>query len=291
MRSLAIIATTAIAIATAAPAFAEPTQMWELDGLKNPESALPDLTSAVIFVSNVDGSPVEKDGKGAISKVSFDGKLVEAEWISGLNAPKGMAALDRKLYVADIDELIEIDIKEGKITNRYPAKDAKFLNDVAASSVGHVYVSDMVTNKIWRLADGKFEVWLEDEKLLNPNGLTVLGEKLIVASWGKMDGEGFSTSIPGHLLEVSIPDKSITALSEGKPIGNLDGLEATDEMHFLVTDWMSGGLFRANTETGETKKILPLGPGSADIGYLRATRTIFIPMMNDGKLLAYKLDK
>lgn len=291
MRSLAIIATTAIAIATAAPASAEPAKMWELDGLKNPESALPDLTSGVIFVSNVDGTPLEKDGKGSISKVSFDGKMTEAEWITGLNAPKGMAVLNRKLYVTDIDQLIEIDIKEGKITNRYPAADAKFLNDIAASSVGHLYVSDMLTNKIWRFADGKFEVWLEDDKLINPNGLTVLGETLIVASWGKMDGEGFATSVPGHLLEVSIPDKSITSLNDGKPIGNLDGLEATDERHFLITDWLAGGLFRANTETGETKKILPLAPGSADFGYLRATRTVFIPMMNDGKLLAYKLEK
>ena len=44
------------------------------------------------------------------------GKMTEAEWITGLNAPKGMAVLNRKLYVTDIDQLIEIDIKEGKIT-------------------------------------------------------------------------------------------------------------------------------------------------------------------------------
>ena len=70
---------------------AEPVKVWELTGLKAPESALPDPSGEVLYVSNIDGSPVEKDGNGSISKVSPDGKMMEPSWATGLDAPKGMA--------------------------------------------------------------------------------------------------------------------------------------------------------------------------------------------------------
>lgn len=281
------LAASLVALGTAA--VAEPKQVWELSGLKAPESAVVDAAADVAYVSNVDGEINAKDGKGSISKVGLDGQMIKADWVTGLDAPKGLALHNGKLYAADVDQLVEIDVPSAKIVQRYPAPGAKFLNDVAADSNGVVYVSDTVESSIWRLADGKLELWIKDDKLLDPNGLTAKGDKVIVAAWGKIDGEGFATSVPGHLLEVS-PDKSIKSLGGGAPIGNLDGLEVLDPASFLVTDFMAGGLMKIGTD-GKVEKLATLPSGSADIGYSAQRRLVLVPQLKDGKLLAIQLDK
>ncbi len=48
-----------------------------------------------------------------------------------------MAIYKGKLYVSDIDQLVEIDIENGKIIKKYNAEDAVFLNDVAACMNGY----------------------------------------------------------------------------------------------------------------------------------------------------------
>lgn len=261
--------------------------LWELSGLETPESVLPDATENVAYVSNVQGAPDQKDGAGFISKISLDGKMIEAQWITGLNAPKGLVQAGGKLFVSDIDRLVEIDIAAGKIAATYEAPGAKFLNDTAIDAQGNVYVSDMAANTIWRLSGGKFEVWLSSPDLINPNGLKVEGSTLLVAAWGVMT-DGFATKVPGHMLSVSLADKAITTLGSGEPVGNLDGLEPYDAESFLVTDWMAGKLFRIY-RSGKADLLRTLAPGSADLGYKPETKTIFIPLMKDGKIAAYSI--
>ena len=136
------------------------TQVWEATGLKQPESAVYDPAKDTIYVSNVNGEPVGKDGNGFVSKLSPDGKVTELEWAKGLDAPKGMALVGDTLYVADIDTLVAIDTASGEVKQRYPAPGAKLLNDVTADSQGRVYVTDLLTNSIWRLEGGGFAAWL-----------------------------------------------------------------------------------------------------------------------------------
>lgn len=267
---------------------AEPVKLWELKGLAAPESALPDAAAGVVYVSNINGQPLDKDGNGYISKVSLDGKMLAEKWVTGLNAPKGLVLSGGKLYVTDIDHLVEIDTASGKITGSFEAPGAKFLNDPAVDAAGNVYASDILTNVIWRLSGGKLEAWLTSEALLNPNGLFVDGDTLIVAAWGKMT-DGFATKTPGHLLAVSLKDKSVKDLGNGTPIGNLDGLEPLDAESFLVTDWMAGKLFKI-ARSGDATVLLTLSPGSADLGYVPATKTVLIPLMKDNALVAFKLE-
>src|SRR5215212_10868038 len=89
-------------------------KVWETpDILKNPESVVYDPKQDTLFVSNIDGKPDQKDQKGFISKVSLsNGSITELNWITGLNAPKGMAIYNNnsKLYVSDITDLVEIEI-------------------------------------------------------------------------------------------------------------------------------------------------------------------------------------
>ena len=62
------------------------------------------LSSEPVVIA-LDGAPAEKDGKGSIGKVGLDGKIIQAEWVTGLNAPKGMAITGNSLWVADVDRL------------------------------------------------------------------------------------------------------------------------------------------------------------------------------------------
>ena len=261
--------------------------LWELDGFSNPESVVYNSQLNHLYVSNVNGGPNDKDGNGFISIVSLDGRIIQEKWITGLNAPKGLALHGRTLYVADIDELVEINIDNGNLI-KYKVNDAKFLNDVAASDNGDVYVSDMVLNRIHKLSNNDFSIWLETAELENPNGLHFTEDDIIVGCWGKMT-DGFATDVPGHLKRISLSSKNISSIGDGTSVGNLDGVEGNDEIGFYVTDWFNGGLFHI-TAKGEATKLLELDQGSADHELIIKKDLILIPMMKDNKLLSYKIN-
>ena len=87
---------------------------WVVQDMRTPESAYLDEASGYLFVSQVDGQPDQKDGKGRISKLGLDGSVVSADWFTTLNAPKGLRSFAGTLWVADLDEVIGIDIATAK---------------------------------------------------------------------------------------------------------------------------------------------------------------------------------
>ena len=260
---------------------------WELDGLSNPESVIYDPTLNHLYVSNVNGSPIEKDANGFISIVSLSGKIIQEKWVIGLNAPKGLALHGRTLYTADIDELVAIDIDSGRIINKFKVDDAKFLNDVTASENGDVYVSDMALDRIHILTEDNFSIWIESSELEAPNGLLALGNEIILGSWGKMT-DGFATDVPGHLKRISMQDKTVNSVGDGSSVGNLDGVEGNDNIGFYVTDWINGKLIHIKS-SGEVTELLDLPKGSADHEVIMGKNLIFIPLMMDNKLLSYTI--
>jgi len=263
-------------------------KQWQTESyLMQPESVVYDIMRRSIYVSNINGEPSAADGNGFISLIANDGKIEKLKWIDGLNAPKGMAMLGKKLFVTDINELLVIDVETAKISKRFKADDKSFLNDVAVTSSGVIYVTDTVNNRIYRLYQGKLEMWLEDPKLENPNGLYIDNKYIIVGSWGTPT-DGWRTDIPGHIVLISPEDKHIKDFADGSPIGNLDGLARYDNNSFLVTDWMQGELKLVKSD-GQVVTLLELGQGSADILYQRSRNLLLIPQMSKGNLVAYTL--
>lgn len=263
-----------------------PGEQWKIDGFSNPESVIYDESSNALYVSNVNGSPMDKDGNGFISKVSLKGEILKSDWVTGLNAPKGLAIFNGKLYTADIDNLVEIDIASATITQTYNVSDAKFLNDVAAGKDGRIFVSDMMMNRIHCLENGNFSIWLETPELKSPNGLLVEDNRLVVGSWGVMT-DGFATDIPGYLMAVSFKDKNINSIGDGVPVGNLDGVEHDPDGNYYVTDWMAGKLLHIQRD-GKVELLLTLVQGMADHEYVNNQDLIILPMMNTNQLIAYK---
>jgi sugar lactone lactonase YvrE len=267
----------------------EPELIWEAKNLAGPESVVFDPVTNVLYVSNINGAVMQKDGNGFISRLKPDGTILERNWVQGLNSPTGLALRDRTLYVADVDALVEVNAASGGITKRHKANGAIFLNDVVAAEDGTVYVSDTPMNTIWRLKDGVFEPWLTNDKLNGPNGLLVQDGKLIVASLGRLKSVGQEQEISG-LFSVNLEDQSVEPLAKGKAIGNLDGLEPLEPGVYLVTDWASGALYKVSAQ-GNVDELIDLNQGSADLSYLPETNTVLIPMMLDNTLAAYRLSE
>lgn len=264
-------------------------EVWALDGFQAPESVVFDAAREVLYVSNVAGDPTEKNGAGFIAKVSPDGEMVELEWVTGLDAPKGLALDGDTLYVTDIDRLVAINVETGEFASEWAGEGAVFLNDPAVDDQGRVFVSDMATNAIYRLENDDFAVWLQDEALQHPNGLKIDDGRLLVAAWGQDMQPDFSTLVLGHLIAVDLESGAIAPLGSGEPVGNLDGLEPDGDGNWLATDWIAGGLFRIR-EDGSFEQLIDLDQGSADLEYIPERHLAIIPMMMDGRIVAYRIE-
>jgi len=93
---------------------------------QTPESALYNAELDIVFVANMGQVRDTKNGDGFIAQMNLKGEITNLKWLTGLNDPKGMAIYNGKLYVADMDELIVIDIEQAKVVNKYLAPNAKF---------------------------------------------------------------------------------------------------------------------------------------------------------------------
>jgi len=204
------------------------------------------------------------------------GKIVSLKWIDGLNAPKGLAICGNKLFVADIDELVEIDIPEQKIRQKYKSKKAKFWNDVACDSE-NVFISDTATNCIFRMKNGNISCWLKDRKIKKPNGLLLQNDALYIGSFAD-----------GSLFKFDFKTEKTTTI--GSNNRGIDGLADFGDGNFLVSDWQSRIDFLASN--GELKTVLNLkkqGENAADILYLPKRKLLLIPTFFGNKIIAYKI--
>ena len=249
-------------------------KVWQTTcDLKTPESVLYDQEKDVIYVANIDGDPSQKDGNGFISILNSDGSVKNLQWIKNLDAPKGLAIYKGKLYVADIDKLVEIDIEKGKVLAKYDAPDAVFLNDVTASMNGMIFVSDTRTAKIHVLNDGKFTVWMEGKPLETPNGLMTEKGKLLVGD--------------KNIYEIDIQTKKVTQLIEDA--GGVDGLEKNNDGDFVFSNWPGKIFIHKN---GKTIKLLDTTAqelNTADIDYNLKHDLILVPTFFDNHIVAYKI--
>tara|TARA_B100000963_G_C22613385_1_gene666034 strand:+ start:225 stop:1106 length:882 start_codon:yes stop_codon:yes gene_type:complete len=264
--------------------------VWETEKVfELPESVVYDPQNEVLYVSNITDHPFKKDGTGYISKIGLDGSVIKKKWVGKLNAPKGLTISKEKLYIADVDELVEVDIASGKITNKYKGYGSVCMNDVTADKYGNVYVGDTYTDTIYRLNQfGQLPAWFYSPQLA-PNGLHIDDEdgNLIVGSWGAvMEGWG-TPELKGSLKSINIHTKKLKDLGK-KPIGNLDGIESDGKGAYFVTDWTGAKLYRIK-KNGKFKVVAEIGKGAADHEVILDKNLVIIPIMLEGKVVALKV--
>jgi sugar lactone lactonase YvrE len=241
---------------------------------KVPESVLFDSKTNTLYVSNIDGTdPWGNDGKGSVGKMSADGKSITAEWVKGLSAPKGIGIHNGKLYVADLTDIVVIDIAGSRIDKKIPVTDAQGLNDVSVGSDGTVYVSDSKAKKIYKVKDGKSELYLDNLK--GPNGVLMRGKDFYILD----NGTAYKVNA----------DKSLTMVAEGME-GGTDGIENVQGNDFIVSCW--GGVIYYVNANG-TKEMLKDTRtekwNSADLGLDPKTKTIFVPTFWKNSVIAYQV--
>jgi DNA-binding beta-propeller fold protein YncE len=253
------------------------TKVWESEAtLKTPESVRFDAARKVLYVANIDGEPWTADGKGSIGKVGLDGKVLETDWVTGLDCPKGMALSDdgKLLYVGDCGGLVVIDIKAGKIKEKI-AVEGGLLNDVV-NDKGTIYASDSKGKKVYEIKDGKASVLLDEKVLKGPNGLLVHKGALHV-----LDNDS---------LNRVKADKSLEVLASGMP-GGADGLENVKGDDFLVTVW-SGAVWYVKADG--SKELLFDGKAAdtktADIGWDPRTNQVYVPTFFKNSVIAFKVE-
>lgn len=254
-----------------------------------PESVEFDAHRDRFYVANINGGITEEDGNGSIGLLDGSGKLIEVDWVVGLHSPKGLALRGDKLYVADVKQLVVINVATGKLVARYEAKDSLVLNGISINKAGKVFVSDWTGNRIYTLDDGELKIWLESAELNSPNGLWADNDYLYVASWGKNPKADFTTDTTGNIKKISLKTKKIETLDQGARWNNMDGIARYGRDKWLISDFIKGEVLLIN-KTGQIEKTIISKKGAADIFYIPEKNLVVVPLLMDGQVSAYKVE-
>lgn len=287
------------------PSASTPKPLWTISaGFAQPESAYYHEPSNSIFVSNINGQILEKDGNGYITRLAPSGKVLAEKWATGLNAPKGIRSVGNIVWTADIDEVVGMDVAQaGRIIARVKVDGAQFLNDLATAPDGTIYVSDSNQSRIYLVKDGKSSVFVEGPELVEqPNGLLVDGDRLILGSIGPAQAPGAGrgrggVAAGGKLMAFDLKTKQRTLVTT-EPVGGIDGIEAAEAGGLLVTDVIGRRLLHIYP-TGAVVTLLTFDQGGADFGYvpgpvtrptaLTARGLAIVPFLFSNSVSAYQL--
>lgn len=248
-------------------------KIWQTDTIiAIPESVLPDVKNGILYISLIDGAPWEADGKGGIGKLSANGKKYNGNWITGLHAPKGLGKFGNRLYVADMSDVVVINIAKGKIEKKIPVEGATGLNDITVDNKGIVYVSDSKMGKIHRIEKDKATLYLDNKA--GVNGLKSIGTDLYIFN--------------GKSFEKADANKNITPIMQLDSGG--DGIEPVGNGDFIVTIW--GGYIYYVYADGTKELLLDTHLdkiNTADIGYDPVKRMLYVPTFFAKRIVAYKV--
>jgi outer membrane protein assembly factor BamB len=252
--------------------------VWASDTLlKTPESVCFDKERKVLYISNVNLNPWEKDGNGFISKMDLSGNIIELEWVQNLHGPKGMGISNGSLFIADIDEIVKANIETGEITDRFSVEGNPDLNDITVGEDGTVYITGSGSNKIYALKNGEVTEFLAGSADERFNGLYWEKSRLLLITSGS-----------SQFKAIDWDTKSVSIISES--MGHGDGIVSVGEGAYLTSSW-AGAIFHVASD-GTTTRLLNTEADSlntADFDYSAADNLLFVPTFFDNRVMAYKL--
>lgn len=258
---------------------------WTAEGFAEPAAVVYDPDRDLLYVANVNGLAEDGDRAGFISKLDLAGTIIERAWVTGLQAPSGLALHGGLLYAADVDRLVAIDVEHGTILEAYDAAGAHTLSGIAVDAGGRVYAADPARNAIFTFNHGSVRSWLTDAELDSPNALLAEEPDLLVGTWGA-SSDALTTEVPGGLKTVDYATRKIRSLGGSTPIGNLTGIQPWPDGGYLITDGSTGALLHADP-AGTVEPLLDLAPGAGALAVAPQARLIVIPLRLDNQVVAY----
>ena len=254
------------------------TDKQTVTDLKMPESVIahPD---GRLFVSEI--GEFGKNGDGQISIINTDGS--KAVLAAGLNDPKGLDLFNNELYVADINQVLKVDM-DGNVqvvadSSDFPGT-AEFLNDLEIDGSGNLYVSDSGTDTgqnagIYRISTlGEITEILDSKAgIKRPNGLLMDGiGSLLVADFGT-----------GDLYRLYIASAKLKDLNTG--FGGADGLVRDTRGFLYVSDWNNGKVWQLAGPRATPQIIADNLQAAADIALSADGQYVVVPDMKAGQLI------
>ena len=128
-----------------------------------------------------------KDGDGYISRIRSDGSQEEVtlKYITGLNNPRGIYAINGILYVCDIDRLVGFDLRSGAKVSElsFEKENVRQLTHITSANDKMVYVSATDIDAIFEvdLSSKKYSKWTET---VAPGGLLINNNQMYVCGMG-----------------------------------------------------------------------------------------------------------
>lgn len=248
--------------------------LWTLpEEFQSAESVVYDARREVLYVSSVNG--YQKNGLGYLSKVSLDGEMLARQWVTGLNGPTGMAIRDDRLYVADLDEVVSVDLNTGRVHQLFPAPDENpGLNDIAVGPDGRIWVSGSFSQSIYQLSKDKLVHWLYSPDFRDANGLYADHDELVLAGY--------------HLYRVSLADQSKTLWQPSAVLTDLESIESDGQGGYFLTAIGARPLWHL---TGSAKPVAVLTGETffSDIEFSAAKQMLLVPTGGTA-LSAYRVE-
>lgn len=253
---------------------AELSPVWKTDtSFTGSESVLYHPDKNVIYVScgNTPDASI-KDGKGFIAVLNPDGSVENPEWVTGLNAPKGMTVFNGKLYVTDIDQIKIIDMEKAEVEEVIKVEDAVFLNDMASNDTA-AWFSDTRAGMIYSLEpDGTYTAAVKNAE--NVNGLEYRGNSLYT-----LEKEGLKKyDISGY--QSTLIDSTVTGG---------DGLVILDDSTFVASRWIGEIYLIKGREATLLLDTKDEESNTADISYIPGQNLVLVPTFRKHEVAAYEL--
>ncbi len=255
-----------------------------------------DPVADVYLVSNINGSPLEKDDNGFISRLAPSGEVLALKWIDGagdavtLHAPKGMALKGDTLFVTDINEVRLFHRETGSPLGSRPVPGSTFLNDLTVGPDGTLYLTDSGlragdqgfapsgTDAVYRFdATGQAVPVVRDTALGRPNGILADDSALTVVTFGS-----------GEIYRLDPASGARLETLPRAPRGQLDGLVRLADGSLLVSSWECQCVYQVHAG-GHYMPMVESVPAPADIGFDARRNRVLIPLFTENRVLARRL--
>jgi glucose/arabinose dehydrogenase len=269
------------------------SRAFRVADLRGPASVVHDEEQDVYFVSNVDGAAAGKDGKGFVSRITPNGKVADAKFIDGLDAPKGMAIRGTELWIADIDTVRVFDRVTGAALRKIDLAPhgAVYLEDVAVGPDDAIYATDMDVRirgekerlrqgdgRIFRIGEAdSVEIAISGEELRSPSGIAWDGTRFLIAqSYGN---------------EVLAWNRGMGTKAVLRGPGAYDGIVVLPNGTVIVSSHYDDGLHvgRPLLSMAELRPLFARKPSPGDIAFDRKRNRLLIPSSDGDWLEAWTL--